>query len=47
MGVKKRVPVPRKPTRDNVIDELKAFGRGRRLRKGVKIRDLVNEGRRF
>jgi hypothetical protein len=49
MGVTKRVPVPKKamPDRNKAIDELKVFGRGRKLPKGVTVRDLINEGRRF
>lgn len=39
-------PCPRKD-RKQVIAELKQFGRGRSLRKGTKIRDLIEEGRRF
>jgi prevent-host-death family protein len=43
------VPVGLAPqrSRDAVIDELKAFGRGRTLPKGVTIRDLIEEGRRY
>jgi prevent-host-death family protein len=43
------VPVDSVPGRDlnAVIDQLKAFGRGRTLPKGVTIRDLIEEGRRF
>jgi prevent-host-death family protein len=43
------VPVGAAPERDrqSVIDELKAFGRGRTLPKGVTIRDLIEEGRRY
>jgi prevent-host-death family protein len=43
------VPVDSVPGRDRnaVIDQLKAFGRGRTLPKGVTIRDLIEEGRRF
>jgi prevent-host-death family protein len=43
------VPVDAMPERDRnaVIDELKAFGRGRTLPKGIAIRDLIEEGRRF
>jgi prevent-host-death family protein len=33
--------------RTSVIEELKAFGRGRTLPKGVTVRDLIEEGRRF
>jgi prevent-host-death family protein len=33
--------------RNTVIDELKVFGRGRTLPKGVSIRDLIEEGRRY
>jgi hypothetical protein len=47
MGVKKRVPVAKTLRRDKVIDELKAFGRDRKFPKGVTVRDLINEGRRF
>ncbi len=32
--------------RDEVIDRLLAFGKGRSL-KGLKIKDLIEEGRRF
>ena len=39
-------PHPRKD-RKQVIKELKQFGRGRSLRKGAKVRDLIEEGRRF
>jgi prevent-host-death family protein len=39
-------PQPRKD-REEVIAALKAFGRGRALPKGTKIRDLIEEGRRF
>lgn len=39
-------PRPRKDRRQ-VIAELKEFGRGRSLKKGAKIRDLIEEGRRF
>jgi prevent-host-death family protein len=39
-------PAPRKG-RKQVIAELKEFGHGRSLRKGTKIRDLIEEGRRF
>jgi prevent-host-death family protein len=35
------------PDRNAVIDELKAFGHGRALPKGVTIRDLIEEGRRY
>ncbi len=31
--------------RKEVIAQLKAFGKGRRLPKGVTVRDLINEGR--
>ncbi len=43
------VPVEDAPqeSRSKVIQELKAFGRGRKLPKGTSIRDLINEGRRF
>jgi hypothetical protein len=49
MAVKKRVPAPKKATLDRgkAIDELKTFGRGRKLPKGDTVRDLINEGRRF
>jgi len=33
--------------RTAVIEELKDFGRGRTLPKGVTARDLIEEGRRF
>lgn len=33
--------------RDAVIEELKSFGRGRKLPKGMTIRDLIEEGRRY
>ena len=32
--------------RKEIIAELKAFGRGRKLPKGVTVRELINEGRR-
>ncbi|HEY0795002.1 MAG TPA: type II toxin-antitoxin system prevent-host-death family antitoxin [Acidisarcina sp.] len=35
-----------RPGRASVIAELKAFGKGRSLPKGVTIRDLIEEGRR-
>lgn len=35
---------PRK-NRKQVIEELKQFGRGRTLKKGTKVRDLIEEGR--
>jgi prevent-host-death family protein len=43
------VPVDSAPqrSRNTVIDELKAFGRGRTLPKGVTIRDLIEEARRY
>jgi len=43
------VPVDAVPTRDRnaVIEELKAFGRGRTLPEGMTIRDMIEEGRRF
>jgi len=43
------VPVDAASERDRsaVIEELKAFGRGRKLPKGITIRDLIEEGRRF
>lgn len=43
------VPVDATANRDrnSVIDELKAFGRGRSLPEGLTIRDLIEEGRRF
>lgn len=42
-------PVPEETTKDTlqVIDEMKALRRGNKLGKGVTIRDLINEGRRF
>ncbi|MEO7648941.1 MAG: type II toxin-antitoxin system prevent-host-death family antitoxin [Bryobacteraceae bacterium] len=41
-------PVEEKPNTDRkkVIEELKAFGRGRSLRDGMTVRDLIEEGRR-
>lgn len=39
-------PHPRKD-RKQVIAELKHFGRGRSLKRGTKVRDLIEEGRRF
>ena len=33
--------------RKEVIAELKAFGRGRKLPESVSVRDLIQEGRRF
>lgn len=33
--------------RSQVIADLREFGRGRKLPKGVSVRDLINEGRRF
>jgi prevent-host-death family protein len=43
------VPVDATPERDRdaVIDELKTFGRGRKLPKGMTIRGLIEEGRRY
>jgi prevent-host-death family protein len=35
-----------KRDRDEVIRQLQAFGQGRRL-KGIKVRELIEEGRRF
>ncbi len=32
-------------TREEVIAQLKAFGRGRKLPEGVTVRDLIAEGR--
>ena len=42
------VPVPSSPKRDRteVIQQLLEFGKGRSL-KGLTIRDLIEEGRRF
>lgn len=39
-------PRPRKD-RKQIIAELKEFGRGRSLKKGTSISDLIKEGRRF
>ena len=41
--------VAAKPRADvrQVIEELKAFGKGDTLGEGVTIRDLIEEGRRF
>ena len=33
--------------RDAAIEELKVFGRGRKLPKGMTIRDMIEEGRRY
>lgn len=43
------VPAEPRPSRDRkqIIADLKAFGRGRSLKKGTKLRDLIEEGRRF
>ena len=43
------VPVEPLPRRDRkqLIEELKQFGRGRKLPKGMTLRDLIEEGRRF
>ena len=42
------VPVPRSPKRDRLeaIQELRKFGKGRRL-DGLSIRSLIEEGRRI
>ena len=39
-------PRPRKK-RSEIIAELKEFGRGRSLKKGAGLRDLIEDGRRF
>ncbi len=39
--------VTSKMSRQEAISELKTFGRGRKLPKGVTVKDLINEGRRF
>jgi prevent-host-death family protein len=36
-----------KKERKSVIAAMKAFGRGRTLPRGVTVRDLIEEGRRF
>lgn len=50
-GVPVAMLIPAEPharkDRRQVIAELKAFGRGRSLKKGTKIRELIEEGRRF
>jgi prevent-host-death family protein len=50
-GVPVAMLVPAEPRllkdRRQVIAELKQFGQGRSLKKGTKIRDLIEEGRRF
>jgi prevent-host-death family protein len=42
-------PVPAEASKDvrQVIGEMKALRRGNTMGKGVSIRDLINEGRRF
>jgi prevent-host-death family protein len=42
------VPVESPGTKDRkqVIEQLKAFGRGRKLPQGLTVRDLIEEGRR-
>ena len=32
---------------EQAIDELKRFGKGRKLPKGTTVRDLIQEGRRY
>ena len=50
-GVPIAMLVPMQPegnkSRQQVIAELKEFGRGRKLPKGMSVRDLINAGRRF
>jgi prevent-host-death family protein len=41
------VPVKPRPDVQQVIEELKAFGKGNTLGEGITIRDLVEDGRRF
>jgi hypothetical protein len=43
------VPIEPVPIMDRkrAIDELKAFGAGRKLPEGMTIRDLIQAGRRF
>ena len=43
------VPAKSQPgkERKQVIAELKKFGRGRSLPRGLTVRDLIEEGRRF
>ena len=40
-------PAKPKPDVRQVIEELRAFGKGNTLGEGVTIRDLIEEGRRF
>jgi prevent-host-death family protein len=46
--VARLVPVESTPQRERkeIIEELKAFGRGRSLPEDMTIQDLINEGRR-
>jgi prevent-host-death family protein len=44
--VAKLSPAKVKMTKEEAIDGLLAFGKGRKLGKGVNIRDLIEEGRR-
>jgi len=47
--VARLVPIPDVVDREKVrraVDELKRFGKGTHLPKGVTIRDLINEGRK-
>jgi prevent-host-death family protein len=37
---------PGTKNRKQVIEQLKAFGRGRKLPEGLTVRDLIEEGRR-
>ena len=43
------VPIeePKLESRKQVIQELKEFGRGRKLPENMTVRDLIEEGRRF
>jgi prevent-host-death family protein len=40
-------PVKPRPDVRQVIEELKAFSKGNTLGKGITIRDLIEDGRRF
>ena len=43
------VPAQSRPRKERkeIIAELKEFGRGRILPRGIEVRDLIEEGRRF
>ncbi len=40
-------PTKSKPDVNQVIEEMKAFQKGNTLGKGITIRELIEEGRRF